>query len=392
MGQTAPGQPATGPGGSDYLHAAVRMREYGKGAERYWIFEPIEPVPTAARIVGFMHGAGMILPYVYGGWIRHLVRKGYVVVYPQYQQGQGLSSDQYIPIAAAALVSAIAEIKKENRYTLLDDGLILMGHSLGGPISSGIAVNAAAYGLPPVKALFLAQPAGIFSGGNYADLPPDLKMLVVVGQNDVIVPPATSRPYFDQTPQIPAENKYFITHVPDARGLSIIGAGHTEPLSVFNGFENGEFNLVVSVAAMTAQTNAVDYYCYWKLSEALCECVYKGLKCSYAFGNTPQQRSMGEWSDGEPVNELLVEGPEYTVARASSLNSAVHAYPVPCQDRLWIRFTGANAGVKITDAAGRTVYDRLHVHSPAEADVSHLAPGMYFLHLNGRTYAVLKTR
>ncbi|MCS7086653.1 MAG: hypothetical protein RMM53_05595, partial [Bacteroidia bacterium] len=264
-GQTPPQQPSSGPGGSDYVHAAAEMREFGSGAERYWIFEPAEPAPASARIVGFMHGAGMILPYVYGGWIRHLVRKGYVVVYPQYQEGQGLNSAQYAETAARALESAIAQIKNDGRYTLLDDGLILVGHSLGGPISAAIAKNAALYNLPPVKAMLLAQPAGIFDE-DYGSIPADLKLLVVVGQNDLIVPPSTSRPYYDQTPQIPPENKHFIMHVPDSRGLNLIGAGHLEPLTVFDGFENGEFDLAVFVAAMTAQTNVVDFYCYWKLS------------------------------------------------------------------------------------------------------------------------------
>ncbi len=392
-GQTLPpGQPETGPGGSDYRHAAVKMREFGAGAERYWIFEPVEPTPSAARIVGFIHGAGMILPYVYGGWIRHLVRKGYVVVYPQYQQGQGLSTDQYAPTAAAALASAIAEIKKQNLYTLLDDGLILMGHSLGGPIGTAIAKNSEAYGLPPVKAMFLAQPAGVFDDGDYSAIPADIKLLVVVGQNDVIVPPVTSRPYFDRTPQIPAENKYFITHVPDARGINIIGAGHTEPLTVFNGFDTGEFDLVVSIAAVTAATNVVDYYCYWKLSEALCECVYNGLKCSFAFGNTPEQRTMGQWSDGTPVNELIVEGPEYTVSRGTSFTLEALVYPVPFQDRLTVDFSGFDATLKLFDVYGRTVYERRHEIFPAEIETSALVPGLYFLSLGGETIRVVKNR
>jgi hypothetical protein len=263
---------------------------------------------------------------------------------------------------------------------------------LGGPISAAIAKNSEAYGLPPVRAMFLAQPAGVFDDGDYSAIPADIRLLVVVGQNDVIVPPATSRPYFDQTPQIPAENKYFITHVPDMRGINIVGAGHTEPLTVFNGFENGEFNLVVSIAAATAATNVVDYHCYWKLSEALCECVYSGLRCSFAFGNTPEQRWMGEWSDGTPVNELVVEGPEYVVSRGLAPGFETSVYPVPFEDKLTVQFSGFGATVRLFDAYGRTVYERRHDASPAEIETSALAPGIYFLNAGEVVRRVVKTR
>ena len=40
---TPPDQPTSGPGGSNYKHNGVEKSSYKKGAERYWIFEPIDP-------------------------------------------------------------------------------------------------------------------------------------------------------------------------------------------------------------------------------------------------------------------------------------------------------------------------------------------------------------
>ncbi|MEW6378476.1 MAG: hypothetical protein AB1611_02580 [bacterium] len=53
-------------------------------------------------------------------------------------------------------------------------------------------------------------------------------------------------------------------------------------------------------------TNALDYYCTWKLFDALTDAAFYGKNREYALGNTPQQRFMGEWSDGKPVKELIV--------------------------------------------------------------------------------------
>ncbi len=55
-----PSQPASGPGGKQYLHTAVNKNRYGKGGQEYWIFEPDAPKPAAAApVICFcMAGAG----------------------------------------------------------------------------------------------------------------------------------------------------------------------------------------------------------------------------------------------------------------------------------------------------------------------------------------------
>jgi hypothetical protein len=52
--------------------------------------------------------------------------------------------------------------------------------------------------------------------------------------------------------------------------------------------------------------DALDWYGTWKLTDALLACVFAGAWCEHAFGNTPEQRFMGTWSDGVPVTELQV--------------------------------------------------------------------------------------
>ena len=53
-------------------------------------------------------------------------------------------------------------------------------------------------------------------------------------------------------------------------------------------------------------TNALDYYGTWKLFDALTDAAFYGKNREYALGNTPEQRYMGNWSNGNPVKELIV--------------------------------------------------------------------------------------
>ena len=49
---------------------------------------------------------------------------------------------------------------------------------------------------------------------------------------------------------------------------------------------------------------------FGKLMDALMDCVREGENCNIAFGDTPEQRSLGRWSDGTAVREMEVFEPE----------------------------------------------------------------------------------
>ena len=87
-----------------------------------------------------------------------------------------------------------------------------------------------------------------------------------------------------------------------------IGAGHNESYCVDKAFDSGVRNYTAKSALRSTETNAVDYYGYWKLYDALRTCAGSGTYCEYAFGDTPQQRGLG-LLDGKPIRELEVELP-----------------------------------------------------------------------------------
>ena len=86
MAATPPGQPSAGkPGGADQPDAEIVKRAVGHASAATYVFhmanEPAQPRP----VVVFLHGWGAVNPSVYGGWIDHLARRGYLVLYPAFQ-------------------------------------------------------------------------------------------------------------------------------------------------------------------------------------------------------------------------------------------------------------------------------------------------------------------
>ena len=65
--------------------AGAKRYLIGKAARSYWLFLPPARSTKPAPVVFFMHGWMAIDPVFYGGWINHLLGKGYIVVYPTFQ-------------------------------------------------------------------------------------------------------------------------------------------------------------------------------------------------------------------------------------------------------------------------------------------------------------------
>ena len=82
---TPPVQPAHGPGSAEYAHAQVIAHEVKSGAQGWWLFVPSSPRPASAPVVVFCHGWGALDPKGYRAWIDHIVRRGNIVIWPNYQ-------------------------------------------------------------------------------------------------------------------------------------------------------------------------------------------------------------------------------------------------------------------------------------------------------------------
>jgi acetyl esterase/lipase len=345
-----PQQPPNGPGGADYKHGEVVAVSHGKGASQYWLFEPAAPVPKSAPVVVFLHGWGALNPDPYRAWIDHIVRRGNIVIYPAYQTDFGTPAADFTPNAMAAVTAAL-EVLRANASRLVPDEkrFALVGHSTGGVLCANIAARAERSGLPPVQAFMSVQPGktrnmvrrAAMVLDDLSQVPKHTLILTVAGDRDRLARDTDARRIYIETAQVPPENKNFVVVASDSYGSPPLEAHHFSPLAragaaapptsagrqlsgarermleraAARGDRSPEPTRTETVdeddlpdvgLATVTMPDALDFYGYWKLFDALSDAAFYGRNREYALGNTRQQRFMGLWSDGRPVRELTV--------------------------------------------------------------------------------------
>jgi acetyl esterase/lipase len=337
--QSPPDQPSAGPGGSTYAHSSVVFSDFSTflNPNGYWLFEPDSPKPDSANLVIFNHGYGVWNPGPYGQWIEHLVKQGNIVIFPKYQASDVAAPSGFTAAMVNGINDGITELQTgTGRVRPRTEKLAIIGHSYGGVLTSNIAMEYATYGIPKPKAIFLAEPGtGGFSGGrlaSYASMDTSYQMLIVVGDGDIVVGNTFGREIMDST-SIPTDHKNYITQFKDNYGAPNIQATHNEPLAKNNTYDGGTISSVITSAYVVSKQDAVDYFCYWKLADALMSCAFSGSDCNYAFGDTPEQRYMGKWSDSVPVIELVVEPASVGISELS--NDPILLYPNPVSTKLY---------------------------------------------------------
>ena len=189
---------------------------------------------------------------------------------------------------------AIEKLQNGRHVTPDLDKFAITGYSLGGGLTANMAALALDEGLPFPRAIMPVQPAIMSERyeerANFSNIPADTLMLVIVGENDNAAGNESGKIIFNNATQIPLSNKDFVIQVTDTYGEPDIIANHLAPVC---------FPFFSTVDAM-------DYYSTWKLFDALTDYAFYGINKEYCLGNTPGQRFMGLWSDGIPVNELIV--------------------------------------------------------------------------------------
>lgn len=310
-----PPQPSSGPGGSTYVNGAMTQNgpyfvgSTGNPALRYFLYEPADPAPSSAPVVLFLHGFNAVDPFVYQSWIEHIVRKGYVVVWVQYQE-QGRRLNLTLPRnfeknAASAWIAALGRLQTSTHVRPARDasGQMLtgiVGHSLGGFLSAVLAARAAdpLNGMPAPFAVVAIEPGGLdlVPSADFGAILPETKLLVVIGDEDGIVCSRAAVNLWETTAQIPDANRDFLLALSDRRGRPAQIANHFFP---------------AAKPSAPTTVDARDFFITYKLSVAALNCAFEGSDCSYAFGDgAPEQLDMGLWSDEVPVVPLVwVEDP-----------------------------------------------------------------------------------
>jgi len=302
-------QPPIGPGSATYPHDSVAMFDYAQKQDGYWIFEPAAPKPEAADVVVFIHGYGGYNPMIYGQWIKHLVRQGNIVLYPRYQKNvTSPRPSKFSKNVVKAIQKGITQLKQYQHVRPIVKDLCIVGHSYGGTIAADLSANWESYKIPEPKGVFLCAPGtGPFKAGkldSYEAMPSALNLLIFLNEKDHVVGDKLGIKIFETA--IHTTNRNLLKQYKDSE--NDIGAGHNESYCVDLDFDSGVRNYTAKRALRISKTNAVDYYGYWKLFDALIACTREGKDCDTAFGNTLKQRSLGQ-INGTKLLELEVRVP-----------------------------------------------------------------------------------
>lgn len=302
---TPPTQREAGPGGADYAHAGVSVTVYGEGAQRYWVFEPrgvdkAEPLP----VVAFVHGLNATNYGTSWLWIKHLVRRGNLVIYPAYQDGLLLNPKTFTGASAAAIAEAFKRFDGKTHAKADAQRFAMVGHSLGGAIIANLAARHEHFGLPKAGALMPVQPGDVRAEAglgaffptlieDHRTIPEGTLMLVVATEDDHIVGQGVAKKIFRAAELVPKEDKDYILIGADRHGRPPLLADHLMAWCYTD--KQG-----------TVKVDAYDY-ALWRWFDALMAAAFDdGKHRAIALGNTPEQRDMGKWSDGKAVREPAV--------------------------------------------------------------------------------------
>ena len=311
---TPPVQPAHGPGGAGYAHAQVLAREVKSGAQGWWLFVPSSPKPASAPIVVFCHGWGALDPKGYRAWIDHIVRRGNIVIWPNYQASLLTPGGDFLPNAIAGIRAALADLENGSAGIRPElDHVAIVGHSAGGVLSAQIAAAAARNVLPVFRAVMPVEPGDGSQDGRkhvtvpHADLSPmpaSTKLLVVVGADDHRAYESLGLSFYADTIRVPAANKNVIELESDGHGSPPLLANHAAPGASLDA--RPPRRALIHEFEHAGVVDALDWYGNWKLFDALSDCAFHGRECATALGGGPAQIDMGTWSDGMPVKPMRV--------------------------------------------------------------------------------------
>lgn len=326
---TQPPQPTSGPGGSDYAHAGVRVTSGGTGADAWYVFEPARPRPKTAPLAIVTHGY-----YEFSGHrsmlglIRHTVRRGSIVIYPRWQTGLAVPCPGPVDIEpclrseVAGIRGALAFLKAQPDHVQPQRGAAsYFGFSFGGIITANLANRYRALGLPKPAAVFLDDPhdGGILADGEpglderLTGIPASTRFVCHSGADGVLSDASTVTPgrdlstsgcnaLFPKLTSIPARNKALVLTRTDRHGTPALSSAH----GVCAGGGGDRFG----------PPDAYDWGFCWRTWDARRTCAATTTDCATAL----RPRPLGTWSDGVPIAAL-------TVQTAAPL----HARPAPAR-------------------------------------------------------------
>ncbi|SFS85750.1 alpha/beta hydrolase [Methylobacterium sp. yr668] len=349
---TPPAQPADGAGGVGDRKATVTKRLLGRGTASTYAFYAAGAAPETGRPVAIvLHGWGAVNPQSYGGWIDHLARQGWLILYPRFQEVNRTRPADAPAIAESLVKAALAEIATDGEAKPDLGRVAMIGHLAGAPLAMDLAAAAKAQGLPVPKLIFAVMPGGIASGpksrgialNDLSAIDPATLIVTMVGDKDTRAADLAAKRLLREASAVPLERKLFVRALSDDHGFPALTATLAAPAGVDTAYDGGAIkpgpepkdapkdatkpppfrwsaDMALSGEQQTlvsqinlARVDALDYLGFWKTFDLAAAAAFAGSDAA-ALKNNPRLADMERWSDGWPVKRLAVETPRPTPA------------------------------------------------------------------------------
>lgn len=300
-GIRAPEQRATGPGGAEVAFDRVVATHYGPEQLGYWLYEPADPhpgssLPTTGSLPVVLFLGGCCYqdgdqgygnkPSDVQAWLDHLTQRGAIVIYPETRGDHGTEDTN---TAMRAAVAVLGKGQGGGHGEADWSRFIVIGYSFGGWNAPLYAASSSAEGLPVPQAIFSTVAYDPGTPPDLSTIPATTRVIVLVDDDPTGWNDHGARRIWAALTTVPADQRSFIRLKSDLRGVPSLIANHQLAAT-------GDYGTL----------NALDWFGTWKVGDALMSCTFASEDCEYAFGDSPELRFMGYWSDGTLVDELEV--------------------------------------------------------------------------------------
>ncbi|SCZ11605.1 dienelactone hydrolase family protein [Microvirga guangxiensis] len=341
---TPPKQPEKGPGGGDYKITEVIKTGVGTVSSGSYVFYGNDTPAGPRPVVVFFHSWGAVNPALYGGFIDHLARKGYLVLFPRFQE-VNRSRPADAPERADNLIrEALAQLGSDQNARPDLTRVAYIGHSAGVPLALNVAAKAEGPAMPAPKLVFGFMPGGIASSEkergimlrDLSTVDPSTLIVMMSGDREHLPSDRASRRLFSETSGVPISRKLFMRASSDDHGYPPLTATLASPGSPKPDYDasviklqpdpprdpkqrntwkwSADMALSGPQTILTQQignngTDTLDYLAYWRTFEMAAEAAFAGKDAS-ALQRDPKFIDMGNWSDGWPVRRLSAQTPK----------------------------------------------------------------------------------
>ena len=343
---TPPAQPKSGPGCAENAGAEVIKRAVGTQSAYSYAYYTAGKPETPRPVVVFLHGWGATNPMIYGGWIDHLARRGYLVLFPAFQEVGRTRPVDATARAAARVKAALAALQSDPDARPDTTRVAILGHSAGAGVAANLAAMAKTNDLPVPKLVFLMMPGGIASDeksrgiqlADLAQIDAGTDMIAMVGDRESAASERVSRRILRAASEVPPSRKLFMRAGSDDHGFPTLSATLAAPGAPLDGYDTAAIkvppdpprdpkapreavprwsaDMVLSgeQQVLLNQLNrnvidTLDWLAFWRTFDIAADAAFASGELAPLLRTEPALLDMGRWSDGWPVRRLTAETP-----------------------------------------------------------------------------------